>query len=175
MRYNISLAQDTDRLARMVNLTPKEMNKASQRTINKVIPNIQREAGGAIPRAAGASVGGYRRVRSKRKIATVRRLRGEVWQGTLKIPAKYAAGRLRQTRTGVRAGRLFFEGAFLATMRNGYRGVFRRKGAGRAIQQEYIYLDDARSVMERLNKSARRDVTAILEDEVRKSWNKVVG
>jgi hypothetical protein len=176
MRYNISLTGDTARLQRMYHLAPRELRKASQRTINTVVPKYQKQLGGEIPRAAGASVGGYRRVRSKRKLATVKRMRGVIWQGTLKIPAKYAAGRLRQTKSGVRAGRTFFEGAFIATMKSGYRGVFRRKGAGRfPLEQEYLYLDDAKAIVARLATSARRDLKVILEDEARKTWKKTVG
>ena len=175
MRYNLSLKGDQARLNRMYNLTPAQMKKAAQKTINTVVPKYQKEAGGAIPRAAGTSITGYRRVRSKRKLAKVRKLRGEVWQGTLRIPARYA-GRLRQTKGGVRAGRLFFEGAFIATMKNGYRSVFRRKGAGRyPIEQEFVYLDDSPSIMARLADGARRDLSRILEDEVRKAWRKTVG
>jgi hypothetical protein len=174
MQFNVSLRGDQERLQRLYNRTPVEMKKASKATINKVVPKYQREAGGAIPRSAGTSITGYRRVRSRKKLAKIKKLRGEVWQGTARIPARYA-GKLRQVKGGVRAGRLFFEGAFIATMRNGYRSVFKRKGKNRyPIEQEFVYLDESQSIVARLADSARRDLSSILEDEVRKGLARAV-
>lgn len=178
MDYRINFDADQARLQRMYKLTPRAMRGSVKKSINAILPKYQRLAGGQIPRDAGSSVTGYRKVRSRRRLAkgaaTLRRLRAEVWQGTARIPAKYAAGKLKQTKRGVRAGRLFFDGAFLATMKNGYTGVFRRTGVGRKIEQEYIYLDNARAIVERLSVDFRRDLREVLEDEVRKTWNRTV-
>jgi hypothetical protein len=60
-------------------------------------------------------------------------------------------------------------------MASGYTGIFKRKGAARLpIEQEYIYLDDAPSIVARLALSSRGTLSEILEDEVRKTWNRTI-
>lgn len=123
-------------------LKPKQISRATRLTINSVISQSHKQLGGEIPRAAGTSITGYRRVRAKKNLAKARRkvMTGVAWLGTLRIPAKYA-GRMKQQKGGVRVGRHFFENAFVATMKSGYMGVFKRVSGG--IEQEYIDLPQA--------------------------------
>jgi len=51
-----------------------------------------------------------------------------VWFGLEPIPT-YRLGRAEQNNMGVRVGRHQFDGAFIATMKNGHQGVFERKAS----------------------------------------------
>lgn len=64
--------------------------------------------------------------KKKRVFSSSKGLKGNVWVGGFSVKAS-VLGRLRQTRRGAGAGRHFFKGAFLSTMRSGHEGAFRRK------------------------------------------------
>ena len=137
--------------ARYFTAKPRQIERATRLTINKVVRSMHREAGGTLPRRAGTSVVGYRRARAKRSLAKARRKRtvGSVWMGTMKIPAKYA-GKIRSAKGGARAGRLFFKNAFVAKMAHGYEGIFRRKDGGRGVEQVHVDMPNAASDMRRI-------------------------
>ncbi|MDD5273019.1 MAG: hypothetical protein PHU14_09905 [Methylovulum sp.] len=52
---------------------------------------------------------------------------GSIWDGYNDIAAQFA-GKVSQADTGAWAGKYFFEGAFVAHMKNGMEGVFKREG-----------------------------------------------
>lgn len=170
----ISLQGDQRRLQKLFKLMPGEIERISKKSINEVTDKYTRQLGGEIPRDAGTSVTGYRRVRSKKKRAKGRkRIRAQIWQGSLRIPARYA-GRMKAKKGGVQAGRHFFPGAFIATMSNGYRGVFTRKGRDSyPIEQEFVYLDNAASIVRRNAADLNKDLRQLIEERARKSLRKV--
>lgn len=131
-------------------IKPAHVKRASRLAVNQITNEMHKELGGEIPRAHGTSVTGYRRVRSKKNLAKARakRLRALVWQGTLRIPAKYA-GKPRKVTGGVKAGKHYFPNAFIATMKNGYTGVFKRITGSSKLEQEYIELEQAQKMVRR--------------------------
>lgn len=64
--------------------------------------------------------------KGKRAYSSVRGLKGNVWIGGYPVKAS-VLGRLKQTNRGARAGRHFFKGAFVSTLRSGHVAAFRRK------------------------------------------------
>jgi hypothetical protein len=47
-------------------------------------------------------------------------------------------GNMRQIRNGAKAGKLMFKGAFIATMPNGHKGIFRRKRSTSLPINEFV-------------------------------------
>lgn len=75
---------------------------------------------------------------------------GSVWIGLNPIKSGYL-GTPRRGRGGVRVGRLFFEGAFLARMKSGYFAAFKRRGKARLpIDDQTGDLEGYRGVVERV-------------------------
>lgn len=174
MDIRVSLVGQQKQLQRMLKLMPGEMQKITKKVINEVVDETHRELGGIIPRAEGVSIGGYRRVRSKKRRAKGRkRVRASIWQGTLRIPAKYA-GKPRNVKGGAQAGRHFFPGAFVATMKDtGYTGIFRRRGADKhPLEQEYVYLDNAPGIVQSAAQSAetkmRQRIRQLAEESLKR-------
>lgn len=123
---------------------PKQVSRASRLSINQVTNELHKQLGGSLPRDAGTSVVGYRKVRAKKTLAKSRSKtkRGVTWMGTMKIPAKYG-GRMKQVHGGVKVGRHFFENAFIGTMKSGYVGVFKRIQGTDKIEQAMIEMNNA--------------------------------
>lgn len=174
MEYKITLDGKKE-VKRWFALKPQQIARASRLTINQVISESHKKLGGNIPREAGTSVVGYRRVRAKKTLAKARRkvMVGVAWMGTLQIPAKYA-GRAKNTKGGVIVGRHFFENAFVATMKSGYTGVFRRVSGSRDIEQVMIDLPKARSQVESAATWAATQSKSILRDRLMTELNKKV-
>ena len=79
-------------------------------------------------------------------------------------------GSPRQNRLGTRVGKRQFDGAFIATMPTGHRGVFRRKGKSRLPIQEVQLVTTGRiaEVMEALaEKQAMSRFEHLFEHELR--------
>lgn len=144
MKINIRV-ENKEELNQWFKDKPKQINRASRLTVNRITSDLHKRLGGIIPKTAGTSVAGYRRVRAKKTLSKVKNrskiMRGVVWLGTMKIPAKYG-GRTRNVKGGAKAGRHFFENAFVATMKSGYRGIFYRKPDGK-LEQAMIDLPEA--------------------------------
>jgi hypothetical protein len=68
----------------------------------------------------------FRRIKGRIRTKNTQKL-GVVWLGFNEIAAAYL-GRLQQTRTGARAGKFFFEGGFIATMKSGKKSAWYRTG-----------------------------------------------
>ena len=101
--------------------------------------------------------------RLKRYLRTGTDARGRVWLGLFRPRASSTnLGALSQEEGGARGGRYFFPGAFIATMPNGFTGIFRRTGAfGRRgkgylerIDTHFIDLPDAPTLAARYELSA---------------------
>ena len=170
----ITVTFEATNTKRVFDAMPAQIKRAAKTAINKSVKGMQKEAGGIIPRDAGTSVVGYRRVRSKRRAFKVRRPVGSVWQGTLRIPAKYA-GKMRNVGNGAKAGKRFFENAFVATMpKSGYKGIFKRKSNGSGIEQVYIKLPNARATMAKIAKENEKTIERVFKIELDKQIQKGV-
>lgn len=83
---------------------------------------------------------------------------GRVWEGTLPIKARYV-GAMRQDDTGAWAGRYFFPGAFIATLRNEMQGVFKRVShKALPIEEQAVDLPDVPSIAEGVARDAQQEV-----------------
>jgi len=89
-----------------------------------------------------------------------------VWVGYNPIKAAYL-GSLRQQRRGARAGKHFFERAFLATMRSGHRGVYLRSGNARLpIDEQYVPLNSAERNVEAVSRRIPIRLAELFEQEL---------
>jgi hypothetical protein len=121
---------------------PVQVKRAARNAINKITRLIKKELGGSIPKRAGSSVAGFRRVRSRSSRSTVKKARrsggvqeSSVFMGTNDIAARFA-GKPRQIGSDVRAGRHLFRDSFIVEMSNGFRGVFKEVD-GKLKQQTF--------------------------------------
>ena len=135
-------------LAAYFKAKPAQVRRAARRTVRQITNELHKELGGTIPRKAGTTVVGYRRVRAKKKTPKGRQAssRGSVWMGTNKIAAAYA-GRLRNDPTsgGAWAGKYFFENSFVAKMKSGHESIFQKIKGTNKIRERYVHLPDARN------------------------------
>ncbi|WP_265015949.1 MULTISPECIES: phage tail protein [unclassified Wolbachia] len=74
------------------------------------------------------------------------------WIGVAKL------GSIKQTKIGARAGSRMYEGAFIATMKNGHIGIFRRR---------YIPIDEIK-----VNTQARKTMKELAENEAERVFEK---
>lgn len=157
---------------------PAQVQRAARLTANQVTNEIHKELGGTIPKRHGTSITGFRRVRAKKTLAKARRKRihGITWIGRNAIAAAYA-GKPKKTKTGAKAGKYHFEGAFVARMKSGHLGIFRRIG-GKAktgkskIEEVTVPLTEAKRQVVRAAKGKRTRIRAIMQDQLRKQLKK---
>lgn len=116
---------------------PSKIRRSLKTTRTQITNKLTRELGGSIPRKSGTSVAGFRRVRVK-KAATLKS--STIWLGGNLVAAKFG-GALRNVDGGAMAGRHFFKGAFVATMKNGYTSIFSRTSARRLRQEKIRVID----------------------------------
>ena len=153
-----------------------QIDRASNRAKNKVAKWAARQVARAIAaddqvplRSLYKNQG--RTHRHKKRVQFLLADRGRsgyaaVWVGYNPIKAAYI-GKLRQQRRGARAGKHFYEGGFLATMRSGHQSVFKRHGKARLpIDEQYAPLASAER---NVNEVARRiplRLSDVLEQEL---------
>lgn len=152
-------------------IKPKQIERAGRLAINQITNEIHKDLGGEVPKAHGTSITGYRRVRSKKTLAKTRtkRMRGIVWQGTMSVQAVYG-GKPREVKGGVKAGRHFFPDAFIAVMKSGHVGIFKRMKGSSELEEERIELEQAKSIATR----KARDKLLELPQAFRKQYRKQI-
>lgn len=64
-----------------------------------------------------------------RVFTNIKEMKGTVWIGGYSVKSK-DLGVNKRSGKGIRAGRYFFKGGFLATMSSGHQGAFKRKKVG---------------------------------------------
>lgn len=109
----------------------KRADRAVRRSLNRTVVSVRREVAREIAQRANVP----QRVlldqgRGQRVYARFSprkgQLEGAVWVGYRNIKAAYV-GKLQQLKRGARAGKShFFEGGFIATMKSGHTGIFKR-------------------------------------------------
>ena len=135
-----AVTRDLRRVSRVI--VPRITSMALNRAIAKVRTKSIRDVAGAkaIPQSAlrgkKAGVPGARRKQSPRMIirgkATPNRLSVRILALVLPVLSS-AIGKPRQRGTGASSGQHSFEGAFVARMRSGHVGVFRRQRPGKKV------------------------------------------
>lgn len=149
---------------------PEQAARAERRAVNKVTKFVARGAKREVAKSMGVAQKILDdRIRSfnygHRGIAS-----GLVWFGLNPMAVtKQRFGSLTQTRIGAKAGRLSFPGAFVAEMKNGHVGVFRRRGKKRLpLDAERITLDTTahRAILAAWAARAGERMTAVLSQEL---------
>ena len=159
-------------LAAYFKAKPAQIRRASRATVRQLTNEGYKELGGTIPRTAGTPVGGFRKVRAKKRTPKGRQRSstGSIWMGTNKIAAHYV-GKMSNGHKGAWAGKYFFENSFVATMKNGYESVWQRTSGG-GIKQRYVHLPDARNnakrAADKIEKKLRITLRKNLEKEMAK-------
>lgn len=123
--------------------TDPRAHRAANRAINKAIDWLSGHVAREIAKDNQVPVRVIRTRRTFMHYSSDGRLSGSLWFGLNSIKAAYA-GPLRQQRKGARAGAHLFEGGFLATMKNGHRGIFKRAGKARfpIVEQSVILFSE---------------------------------
>lgn len=112
-------ADGLDQVAARIGAYPAEIEAARKRTVTKAT----KFAVGEVRKGISSSLGITQKVLlDRRRIAS---RPGLVWIGIKPIAAVYL-GKPRQTKTGAKAGRRSYKGAFIAKMPSGHVGIFRR-------------------------------------------------
>ena len=154
---------------------PKEIRRAARRTVRQVTNELHRELGGKIPRTAGVSVVGYRRVRAKKRTPKGRQVgsRGVVWMGTRPIAARYA-GKMRDSEIygGAFAGQYFFENAFVAKFKTGYVGIFKRNKDSGKLEEQHIELPKAHRDVVSSAEKIRPRMSELLQENLERERRK---
>lgn len=121
-----SLQLDTRQVENMVNAMPQQIFQASLFAVNKTAAFAQKRLQGEMATRADIPKTVWRRYRTakrfNRSVAT-----GTVWLGLNQIKAAYA-GKMRQDAHGAWSGKRYFDGGFIATMKSGHTGIFKRTG-----------------------------------------------
>ncbi|QND83770.1 Uncharacterized protein ChrSV_1543 [Chromobacterium vaccinii] len=102
-------------------------------------------------------------------------MEGKVWLGINPLEAA-RLGRVRQTRTGVTAGRHRFPGAWVMKYRDP-NGVYRRTGSERGHYAKVMFEwdDAAERVFRQVAAQAEARLLVVLEQEIRWELRKVTG
>lgn len=148
---------DLRRFRRAMRAKPAEIRRAGNRAVRKTVrwgvTQIVRELASQsqIPQRVLKAGGGHKRaVRVRTRMPTGSRTAGYLWVGVNPVKAIYV-GKPRKLKKAVRVGKHRFDGAFLATMKSGHRGVFKRSRKSRLpIVEQTVPLQGADSAIERL-------------------------
>jgi hypothetical protein len=128
MNLEIDLGDSVAELEEQLELSIRQLQKAVTRTIQKTARWLETQT----KRELGLALSVPQRVLAARYYKTFYMKNGRrtvnVWFGLSPI-AVSALGKPKQTDIGVRVGKHQFIGAFIATMKSGHSGVFKRKHA----------------------------------------------
>lgn len=119
-------------MARAVAAAERGVSKAQKRALRKAAQWTGRQSARQLARAHRVplrAINGRRPGRAGRMRWTIQEEAANVWVGTAPVKAS-RLGSMRQQKRGARAGQHTFPGGFLATMRSGHTGVFRRAAPG---------------------------------------------
>jgi hypothetical protein len=180
MNLQIDLGEGVAELEEQLELSIRQLQKAVTRTLKKTARWLETQT----KRELGVALSVPQRVLAARYYKTFYMKGGKrtvnVWFGLDPI-AVSALGKPKQTDLGVRVGKHHFVGAFIATMRSGHSGVFKRKyesGGKRSkradgqwtelpIEEERFLINDiAQPIIERYHVRAEARFKHILKQEI---------
>lgn len=156
-------------------LTPRNVGLAAQRAANRTRDWLLTQMSRELAQRAALPVNGLRgRFRRGRKKALQQDGAGYaiLWIGLNAIEAQ-RAGVLRQTKKGTRAGRHFFDRAFVARIYNGTEKVWRRKNFGKGsgrwpVVKMTIPIDEImEEILPQYQAAAERMFSQRLEHEIK--------
>lgn len=145
----MSVLFDPEALAKNLAATPREIETATYRAINKTVRSLEV----LVAREVGSDVGiaaRFIRERMMSERANLRKLRGALRERVASMPA-HIFGSL-QTESGVRASKYFFKSAFHARLGGRGERVYRRLGPRRyPVKKVYVEIEGAsRAVFDRI-------------------------
>lgn len=125
MRINIEVTGSIEKVIQSIDAERKKVEKATVRALNKTalwvrsqtVKQVSEEK--QIPKKAMRKKLSVDKANRKRLWSIVKL--SSQWIGVAKL------GSIKQTKIGARAGSRMYEGAFIATMKNGHIGIFRRR------------------------------------------------
>ena len=169
---NIKL-QGQEKVQRFLKSAPKAVRRASLFTVRRLVSELKKELGSSIPKAAQTSIAGYKKARARgtKPKARSRRIKGQVWMGTYKIPAIYA-GVPRQFKNRVKVRSHVFENAFIATAKNGHKYIAIRTGK-RTLKEAMIDLPKAPYQAKVAADAAEKRSGAMLSTELNKQLARI--
>lgn len=169
MRIDVNIDQAAlDRVAAEFTALPEEIDRASRRAVRKAVSWIETHVARGISQAHSVPL---KSIKIHRMRASVTQrgddaLHGFVWIGISPVKASYL-GALRQQRAGARSGKHFFERAFVATMKSGHRGIYKRSGKARLpIDEQSLPLDQAEQVVDAVHAQVPQRLTDLLAQEM---------
>jgi|GEM_PF-6495342 len=149
-----------------LNLLPRQVRRAIRNTANKITREYRNEIGKEIAVKHKIKIGGFKRVRARKKLAKARGRRGKAvtWIGENSVSAHYGKFH-RQLKDGIKVGDTFFRNGF-KLKGTGFKGVFKRVN-GKLVEQK-IPLDHASSIVDRKVNQKRNRITEVLKSEIAK-------
>lgn len=130
-----------DKIVSSINALPEQVNRASMFAINRTAEWLKSSAAREISAQKRIKL---KIIRDRFKIAKANKkhLSASISANMWALKGK-DLGNMSQSPVGAIAGNYTFRGAFVATMKSGHRGVFRRKGKERLpIKEQYVMLDN---------------------------------
>ena len=143
MPINVTL--DQAEVQRVIDALPATIFKAQRSAIGTTTTWAKKELQNRMIGKTGIAAKVFRsfRVKSRRNRET-----GVVWLGIKDVKASYV-GKMSQDPAGAFAGQYFFEGGFVAKMRSGHTGIFKRSGKSRLpIAEQVVNLNIGTEVAE---------------------------
>ena len=138
----INLSVDVKKaLAMLSDVKNNIVERAAASALNKTLTTVTAIAAREIKKDMGSIKISEIKQQLKKKLATVKDLHAAITASGQRLFVMKLDPRARQNKTGVTwnsgaPGIKFIPGAFIATMKNGHRGVFKRKGQSRLPIQE---------------------------------------
>jgi len=159
---NISLVDEG--VGRTLDALPKTIFNAQRSAISTTTTWAGKELRNRMQVKTGIPARVFRRFRVKTKR---NRETGTVWIGLNKVKASYV-GKLSQDAGGAWAGDYYFGGGFVARMKNGHAGIFKRKGQSRLpLAEQTVNLDLGFEVAEEVAREAQIELRNRFADKVR--------
>lgn len=148
MRINVEVTDNINKVIESVNAERKKVEKAAVRALNKTalwvrsqtVKQVSEEK--QIPKKA-----------MRKKLSVDKANRKRLWS-VVKLSSQWIGvakfGSIKQTKIGAKVGSRMYEGAFIATMKNGHIGIFRRRYTTSLPIDEIKVNTQAREIMKEL-------------------------
>lgn len=122
----VSLDIDKTRVDAFMDAMPRQIFEASAFAVSEASKRGRTQLVGEMKSKLDIPANVWRRWRTSRRYRRNTAF-GVVWLGVNELKAAYA-GKLRQADGGAYSGKRFFKGSFVATMKSGHEGIFKRTG-----------------------------------------------
>ncbi|WP_341812526.1 phage tail protein [Wolbachia endosymbiont (group A) of Conops quadrifasciatus] len=148
MRINVEVTGSIEKVIQSIDAERKKVEKATVRALNKTalwvrsqtVKQVNEEK--QIPKKA-----------MRKKLSVDKANRKRLWS-VVKLSSQWIGvakfGSIKQTKIGARAGSHMYEGAFIATMKNGHIGIFKRRYMTPLPIDEIKVNTQAREIMKEL-------------------------